>query len=269
MGTLTGQQIKDTYEGLLKLEDSTTGITSNYQPIQDGVGNDTGLRIKQNGLFGSGVLSYNPYKGQYYGNGYTSGVGTQYASGMQNTIIACPFYDNGLYSYSAITTYTAQITSTSDTLEYAIYSSQMINPFGLFPHQQIMSGMTASTTSTGAKTFVLPSTLSMSGTGAGLYWVVYKISNGGVQPTFRPGSLTTALAITNTTQLQYGITQALTLNVFSGTYFRANNGGSSFMSFSGLSTFDTTYSNTINTLQSSLTNLTGNGMGMLLHTIGV
>jgi hypothetical protein len=51
--------------------------------------------------------------------------------------------------------------------------------------------------------------------------------------------------------------------------FRSNNGGNSFMSFSGLSTFDATYSTTINTLQSTSTTLGGNGLGVLLHTIGV
>jgi hypothetical protein len=157
MSNLTGQQIKDTYEGLLNLQDSTTGITNSFQAIQDGLGNDTGLRIKQNGLFGGGITSYNQFQAQYYGNGYSLAAGgTQYASGLQNTIIATPFYDNGLFSYSAITTYTLTATSTSDTIEYAIYSTQMINPFGLYPYQQIMSGMTASTTSVGAKTFVLP-----------------------------------------------------------------------------------------------------------------
>jgi hypothetical protein len=267
MGTLTGQQIKDTYEGLLKLTDSTTGITNSFQAIQDGLGNDTGLRIKQNGLFGSGVVSYNVLQPQYTGNGYQAIAGAQYSAGMQNTIIATPFYDSGLFSYSAITTYTGFITTTSDTLEYAIYSSQMINPFGLYPYQQIVSGMTASTTSTGAKTFVLPSTLSMSGTGAGLYWVVYKVSNSGVTPTFRPGTATTPLSLTNTYQLTNGVVLGLAGNYVSA--FRANNGAGNFMSFSGLSTFDATYSTTINTLQSSNAALTGNGMGILLHTIGV
>ena len=48
MSTLTGQQINQTYKGLLKLDDSSTGITQNLQAIQDGLGNNTGLQIKQN-----------------------------------------------------------------------------------------------------------------------------------------------------------------------------------------------------------------------------
>ena len=50
MGTLSGQSISDTYDGLLKLEDSTTGITSTYQQIQDGLGNDTNTKISTQGI---------------------------------------------------------------------------------------------------------------------------------------------------------------------------------------------------------------------------
>jgi hypothetical protein len=39
------------------------------------------------------------------------------------------------------------------------------------------------------------------------------------------------------------------------------------MSFTGLTTFDNPYSNTINTLQSTSTTLTGNGSGFILHTV--
>ena len=268
MSNLTGQAIQNTYDGLLNLQDSTTGITNSFQSIQDGLGNNTGLRIKQNGFFGSGIISYNPIQPQYTGVGYIPAAGTQYNAGMQNTIIATPFYDSGLYSYSAITTFTGQITTTNDTLEYAIYNSQMINPFGLFPYEPIVSGMTASTTSTGAKTFVFPSTVSMSGTGSGIYFLVYKISNSGATPTFRPGSASSVLQLNNTAPLTLGLVSGFT-GTFGSSLFRANNGGTSFMSFSGLSTFNNPYSNTINTLQSTSTTLTGNALGMLLHTIGV
>ncbi len=268
MSNLTGQQINQTYDGLLNLQDSTTGITNSFQSIQDGLGNNTGLRIKQNGLFGAGITSYNAFQAQFFGNGYSIAAGTQYGSGIQNTIIATPFYDNGSFSYSAITTYTVTATSTSDTIEYAIYSAQMINPFGLYPYQQIMSGMTASTTSVGAKTFVLPSTLSFSGTGAGIYFLVYKVSNAGVQPTYRPAATGVALITANGAYPSVGLVQGFTGN-YTASMYRSNNSANSFMSFSGLSTFDATYSTTINTLQSTSTTLGGNGLGVLLHTIGV
>jgi hypothetical protein len=269
MSTLTGNQIQNTYQGLLNLATSTTGITSSFQSIQDGLGNNTGLRIKENGLFGGGVLSYNQLQPQFMGSGYQLTNAAQYTAGIQNTIIATPFYDNGIYSYSAITTYTATITSTSDTVEYAIYSAQIINPFGLYPYQQIVSGITADTTSTGAKTFVLPSNISMSGTGAGVYFLVYKISNGGVQPTYRPGAVGGIANLTSTSPLIYGPVLTLSNTYSTNQTIRGNNTSSTILSFSGLSTFDSTYSNTINTLQSSNASLSGQNAGLLLHTVDV
>jgi hypothetical protein len=48
MGTLSGQTIQNTYDGLLKLEDSTNPITSSPQFIQDGLGNNTNMKIGTN-----------------------------------------------------------------------------------------------------------------------------------------------------------------------------------------------------------------------------
>lgn len=267
MSTLTGQQIKNTYQGLLKLADSTTGITSSFQSIQDGLGNDTGLRIATNQLEGPGIPSFVPLKAQYYGSGFLNLAGAQYSSGMQNTIIATPFYDGGEYSYSAISFNTQTITSTSDTVEMAIYTTQMINPAGLYPYAPIISGITADTTSTGLKTFTFPSHISMSGYGGGVYWVVYKISNSGVQPTWRPGAGLGAGVLNSFATTIYGITQQAASLTFNTSPIRYNNGGSSFQHFSGLSTFDNPFANNIDTLQNSSTTLNGNPLGFILHTV--
>lgn len=46
MSTLTGQRIKDTYDGLLKTEDSTQGIPATGKTlIEDGLGNDSALSL--------------------------------------------------------------------------------------------------------------------------------------------------------------------------------------------------------------------------------
>jgi hypothetical protein len=58
MSNLTGQQINQTYPGLLNLETSTTGITENLQAIQDGLGNNTGLRIATNQLEVPNIQSF-------------------------------------------------------------------------------------------------------------------------------------------------------------------------------------------------------------------
>lgn len=269
MSTLTGNEIKNTYQGLLKLDNSTTGITQTLQTIEDGLGNSTGLRIKVNQLDSVNIPSFYPLKAQYYGTGFQNVAGTQFSLGTQNIIMAFPFYDLGFYSYSAITFNTQTITSTSDTFESAIYSSQMINPFGPYPHQQIVSGITASTTTTGLKTFTFTNPISMSGYGSGLYFLVFKVSNGGVQPTFRPGNAVQATTYQNNANQIFGVTQTLTTNTFGTQMIRGNNAGGSLLVFSGLSTFDSTYSSTINTSQSTSTTITGNLPGFLLHTTGV
>ena len=59
MATLTGQAIKDTYDGLLKTTDSTTGLPATGQVrIQDGVGNNSALQMGRqgNGVYVSGQL---------------------------------------------------------------------------------------------------------------------------------------------------------------------------------------------------------------------
>lgn len=266
MSALTGNQIKDSYQGLLKLADSSTGITQSLQAIQDGLGNNTGLRIGTNQFESPNFPSFVPLKAQYYGAGVNNVNPQQYAAGTQGIIMATPFLDNGDYEYSAITFNTLSATSTSDTIEFALYSTQMINPFGLFPHAPIVSGITADTTTTGLKTYVFPTPVSFSGYGGGVYFLVYKISNGGVQPTWRGGGGNIALQVGNQAVSIYGMTQAFAALTFNANNPRFNNGGSNMMVFSGLTTFDNPYANTINTLQSTSTSVTGNGPGFILHT---
>jgi hypothetical protein len=265
MSSLFNTQIKDTYQGLLKLADSSTGITENLQAIQDGLGNNTGLRIGIDTFEAPNIPSYIPLKAQYYGAGFANANATQYPAGSQGIILATAFQDGGEYSYSAISFNTTTQTSTSDTVDFAIYTSQMINPNGLFPHTQIVSGITADTTTTGLKTFVFPTPISFSGYGGGVYFLVYKISNGGVQPTWRPGQ-NQGGNIGVATQI-YGVHLTTSALTYGSTPIRYNNTGFNYMAFSGLTTFDNPYSNTINTLQSTSTTLTGNGGGFILHTV--
>lgn len=48
MATLTGSKVKDTYQSLLKLETGTASST--YKVVEDGQGNDTGLKISTTGI---------------------------------------------------------------------------------------------------------------------------------------------------------------------------------------------------------------------------
>lgn len=259
MSALTGQQIKDTYDGLLKLADSTTGITQNLQAIQDGLGNNTGLRIASGQLEIPNAQTFINLKNQYYGPGFQATSATPMAAGTQNVLLAYSFQDKGLYSYSALTFNLVTASTTSDTCEAAIYTSQMINPNGLYPSDLIMSGITIPTTGAlGQRTVALPSTLSFSGYGGGIYWMVFKVSNAGVQPSVRFGNGTIANGLG-----AYGQIASLTPNAYTQQFRVQGN----WMVFSGQTSFATSFGTNLPSLQSSTANIAGSNLGFILHTV--
>jgi hypothetical protein len=84
MSSLTGQQIKDTYQSLLKTDDNGL-ITTVYKGITDGSGSVSGLYLKADGVYVSGSLVVNG--GTIYSqflNNETSG--TTIISAHQNII---------------------------------------------------------------------------------------------------------------------------------------------------------------------------------------
>lgn len=184
MSSLTSQQINQTYPGLIKLADSTTGVTDNLQTIQDGLGNDLPLKVKNGQIQGENLFSFGYFIPDYEGPGFTA-TAAQFPANSQNKLIAIPFYNSGLNSYSAITYNVRTATTVSDTAELSFYSTQFVSGYGLQPKDLILSGISLDTGSVGIQVTALPSTLSFSGLGSGIYFIVIKISNGGVQPTVR------------------------------------------------------------------------------------
>jgi hypothetical protein len=189
MSNLTGQQIRNTYEGLLNLQDSTTGITSNLQAIQDGLGNNTGARIATNFFTAPNVPNLNM---NLIPDMMGTGVGLAQAgtnpANSQNRIAYNIFWDSGVYSYSAVTYYLSTLSSTSDVVDLYFYTLQLVPGIGIAPKDLVMSGITLNSVApatTGYKTAILPSTLSFSGTGGGFYVVLSYIQNAGVTPTVR------------------------------------------------------------------------------------
>lgn len=80
MGTLTGQRIKDTYDGLLKT-DNNSPIGSSEVNITDGFGNVTGIRLSSN--------SFEIQSGRTFSFGNNTVSGTQaFAMGQGNTVSA-------------------------------------------------------------------------------------------------------------------------------------------------------------------------------------
>lgn len=203
MPTLSGQTIQSTYQGLIKLADSTSGVTSTPQQIQDGLGNNTGTRIATNFLSAPNVFGMNQstsFTPDYMGVGILAAGVTPQAN-QQNKLHATLFYDSGQYAYSAITYQIVSATTTTDVVDVAFYNLQYLNQTGVVPYELIMSGITLST-SPGASGLIqtaLPSTLSFSGSGPGWYYMVMKISNSGVTPTVRysqnPVSITAGASV--------------------------------------------------------------------------
>ncbi len=186
MSQLTNQQINNTYQGLIKLADSTTGVTSSLQSIQDGLGNDLPMKVSS-GVFMTNVdMSYPKYGvGDFYGSGVALTSAAPVAN-TQNLMVALPFYDRGELSYSGISYQLITASTTSDIVNVSFYSSQWVDGYGLAPYEVVMSGMTfKSTGSTGFNTDTFVSPLSFSGNGPGIYWLVYQIQNSGVTPTVR------------------------------------------------------------------------------------
>lgn len=184
MSNLTGQQINQTYPGLLNLATATTGITSTPQQIQDGLGNNTNTRISTSGIFAPNVVGAFNLKPDYGGPGFSTAGQTPVAN-TQNRTIFIPIWDSGVHSYSAISYNVNTLTSTSDVVDCAFYTLQQVPLYGVAPGNLILSGITLISNSTGIKTTTLPSTLSFSGTGGGWYIFAMIISNGGVTPTVR------------------------------------------------------------------------------------
>ena len=241
MSNLTGQAIQNTYPGLLNLETATTGITPSYQQIQDGVGNNTNSRISTNGLVGPNIYNVYQLKADYYGIGINATAVVGVAS-TQNVINAIPFYDNGLFSYSAITYNVATATTTSDTFEISFYDAQWVPGIGIAPNNLIMSGITLTVNSTGLKTTTLPSTLSFSGMGGGYYFMTYKISNSGVTPTVRlMGSVGATTTIYPIIPSFYGFTTTI-VGTSAGSPIKSSALNPASLCYSGLSSFQVSYS---------------------------
>ena len=59
MGQLTNLYVSESYQGLLKLTDSTTGLTSTLQTVQDGLGGNSPLQISRTQVNISGSLTIN------------------------------------------------------------------------------------------------------------------------------------------------------------------------------------------------------------------
>jgi len=180
MSSLTNTQINNTYPSLLKLSNSTTGITSTTQSVEDGLGGDTGLKIKQDYLGGSSLLPFKKQDTEYtmgYGIGtVTSGAGTAFPAGSHNLTFGQFYYDRGHITYSAFSYTLGTASSTNDVIEMGLYTTEY-SAYGLVPKDQIGTWTLSGTdvTTPGFLKKVLPSNITLDE--GGIYYVMYVITN--------------------------------------------------------------------------------------------
>lgn len=196
MSNLSGQQINQSYQGLLKLSNSSTGITSSFQSIEDGLGNDTGMKISTNGITGPNLLNFQRFAPAKGGLGFIQSSGMTYQVNEYDSLVCFPFYDTGVNSYSSVSYSVSAVTSTADVVELGFYTAQCDDLYGIVPYQLIMTAGTLTVNSTGLKTTTFPSTLSFSGYGGGVFFAVIRTTNSGTTPTvkFRTAALQSQFA---------------------------------------------------------------------------
>lgn len=267
MSTLTNQPIKDTYQGLLKLANSTTGITSNLQAIEDGLGNNTGLKLKTNYFYSDNIFSSQLFKADFFGNGIITASSAN-PTGAPN-YVAGVFWDNGVYDYSAFTYTVITASTTSDTVEFSFYTMDFYNGIGVAPATLIASGITLTgLTSTGTKTVPI-TTLSFSGYGAGFYFWVYKISNSGVTPTIRLANNASLSMLQSIETGKLGWVQTLRTGTPYDAPFKTNNssGLASTITYTGLTSFPNPWTSTEAAKFQNPMTTNAPAWGFLLHTI--
>lgn len=263
MSTLTNTQISNTYKGLLKLDDATTGITSSLQSVQDGLGNDTGLKIATNRLEGGNLFNmYRAGIAQYYGVGLSASASVP-AAGSQNILNTNVFYDNGAVSYSAFTVNCSTLEA-GTSVDIAFYNSQYLDTYGYVPYQKISTEVNIVTSSIGYKIGTFASPLSFSGTGPGFYWVVIRYNTAGT-PVLRLN--TAALTGVNATSL-IPINAGFTFNTAGTAALSAYQTNATVASAIGgvynTASFPATWTST---QLSTITSAASAQIGFLLHTI--
>lgn len=204
MSSLSGQTIQNTYKGLLKLEDSTSGITSGFQSITDGLGNDTGSRIGIN-FFQSPYGLYNyplTEPNRFYGVAPQGTVGNSVSANERNNKYFYTFFDRGIVSYSALSINVTTIFTADESIDIAFYKLDNISDVGIVPTQKLSDTYTLTNMlSTGEKTVVFASPLTFSGNGAGYYGFMWSYK------TTTPASYSGRL-LTNSIGIQTQILQA-------------------------------------------------------------
>lgn len=265
MADLSSLPINTSYPGVLNLETATTGITQSIQALQDGLGNNTGVKIAQNRFEGANIFNiYRPSVAKYYGTGFANTAAST-STNSSNLVGFVPFYDIGVNSYSAFTINITTLAA-SESIDIAFYNAQYLEPYGYVPYQKLDTEINISAASTGLKTGTFSSPISFSGTGPGFYFIVFRNNSGAATPVMRsarpiapPGFYVPEwLMIAN-----LGIVPNANGGLYNNSYMV--NGSASITNFYNIASFPTTWTSTeFNTITNgSSANI---APGFVLHT---
>lgn len=273
MSTLSGNTIQSTYQGLIKLEDSSSGITSTFQDITDGLGNSTGMKLKENNLLTPNHLFQPSYKFKYYGTGWG---GSNYTP--TSTLVADAFryqfsyfYDTGLYSYSGMSVYLNTDSGGNDEYyKFAIYDTQFDPEIGILPCNRLTDVIFLDVSgSTGVQYIPFTTPVSIP---PGFYFIVsqaYNVTTPGTAPVSRfrsslanPGVFATYQTMGVTNWYESAFSGDRYLNPFGSN----NNSGSSFPIFNDVG-FPSQYTIPDLTTGRLSANPGTTSFGFILHTI--
>jgi hypothetical protein len=129
MSTLFGNNISQTYQGLIKLADSTTGVTSTTQSFQDGLGNNIPIQVSNDtvNISGSFLVNGQPVSietGSFATTGSNTFIGDQTITGslyVSSSVQKDVIVDGQIWVSSSLTT--ATTSTTQPQLNIAGYRS--------------------------------------------------------------------------------------------------------------------------------------------------
>jgi hypothetical protein len=186
------------------------------------------------------------------GLGVSTTTNTTFISDDYDSFNMAPFYNSGFDSFSSITYNVNSATTSSDVVEFGIYSSQFVNSssYGLFPYQLVATGCTLITNSTGSKTTTFTSPISFANFGPGIYFAAIKTTNGGVTPTVRFRQNTLSATLNPIINIYSGFFNSTSTNIFSTAGLSLNIWNNGVVQW--VSEFDSSVRSTYNIVASSM-----------------
>lgn len=274
MATLSGNTIQSTYQGLLKLADSTTGITNTIQTVQDGLGNDVGGVEVNDETFKTTSNYYQPFFKMTYGGG--SGISNGNFTPGTNVITSITrrftgyYYDLGVNSYSAMTFVVNTLGAGTEVYNFAVYDAKLHPTFGLVPNNRLTDVYNIPSTSPlGLLTIPFNSPLKFDG---GVYFVMFQTwGAGNTTGTFRLRGAGNTLGPSYNYGNMLGFTQDTTATGGAVRFFSpfGNNSGVSpnFPIYDGLDFPLVCTDGDLTTTRITGVTYQGTSLGFLLHTI--